>query len=70
MVINCSELTGILINGQYGSQNYDPFDSKDIAGGLQLGLPRGVLNAAGTSAVVDTRCLAYFVGSHGEMAGI
>ena len=49
---------GILINGQQGTQLYDPFNTPHAQGNLQLGLQTG--NAAQHGAAVINGQLAYF----------
>ena len=49
---------GILINGQYGTQLYDPFNSPHATGNLQLGLQTGTTAYEG--AAVINGPLAYF----------
>jgi hypothetical protein len=49
---------GILINGVFGTQLYDPFNSPHATAGFQLGLQSG-LNAMDGAAVINGP-LAYF----------
>jgi hypothetical protein len=49
---------GILINGQQGTQLYDPFNSPHATGNLNLGLQTG--NSASYGAAVINGPLAYF----------
>ena len=51
---------GILINGQYGTQIYDPFNTPHAQGNLTLGLQTGT-NAWGGAAVINGQ-MAYFCG--------
>ena len=55
---------GILINGNVGTQLYDPFNSPHALGNLQLGLQAG-LNAWFAAAVIDGP-LAYFASGFGS----
>ena len=52
------EYHGILINGLYVTQLYDPFNTPHARGNLQLGLQTG--NAAYQGAAVINGQLAYF----------
>ncbi len=54
---------GILINGVYGTQLYDPFNSPHAQGNLQLGLQTG--DSADCSAAVINGPLAYFNSGYG-----
>ncbi len=54
---------GILINGQFGTQIYDPFNAPHAQGNLSLGLANGA--NAYTGAAVISGPLAYF-GGQGE----
>ena len=54
---------GILINGQYGTQLYDPFNSPHATGNLQLGLQTG--DSAWYGAAVINGPLAYFNSGQG-----
>jgi hypothetical protein len=49
---------GILINGQYGTQIYDPLATPHVQGNMQLGLQIGA-NAIGGAAVISGE-MAYF----------
>jgi hypothetical protein len=60
-LVNC-EYHGILINGQFGTQLYDPFNAPNAQGNLFLGLPTGT-NALGGAAVIKSR-FAYFGGGN------
>lgn len=52
------KMQGILMNGNSGTQIYDPFNSSHTVGNLQLGLPNRT-NARGGAAVNNWQ-LAYF----------
>jgi len=55
------ELSGILLNGQNGAQEYNPLN--DTLGAVDV----PISNTVGMATVgSDTHCLAYFVGSEGE----
>jgi hypothetical protein len=56
---------GILINGQFGTQLYDPFNEPHAQGNLPLGLPTA--NAAWGSSAVLYGPFAYFADATGEL---
>ena len=64
--IGQQRLRGILINGLYGTQLYDPFNAPHAHGKLTLGLSTGMAAQAGC-AVIDGQ-LAYFL--VGESIGV
>ena len=73
VLIACSFITstangqsyrGILINGQEGTQLYDPFNAPNAQGNLQLGLQTG--EAALIGAAVINGQLAYFASGLGS----
>jgi hypothetical protein len=53
------ELTGVLINGQYGTQLFDPIDAPHETGQLNIGLPTAT-GALGSAAVLGNDDRAYF----------
>ena len=63
---NGQSYRGILINGYYGTQLYDPFNTPNAQGNLQLGLPTAHTANAVHGAAVISGTLAYFGGSYGE----
>ncbi len=59
-----SSYHGILINGQAGTQIYDPFNTSDIHGNLQLGLQKVDV---GSAAVSNGGHVAYFGSENGQL---
>ena len=53
---------GILINGQFGTQIYDPFNTPHAQGNLSIGLANGTNAYTGAAVISGTfPPLAYFV---------
>ena len=60
------EYHGILINGMHGTHLYDPFNTTNVIGNLELGLQTGSSRErpAGGAAVINGQ-LAYFASGDG-----
>ena len=68
-VLICSvhaQYHGILINGQYGTQIYDPFNTPHAQGNLPLGLQMGG-NALGAAAVINDQWAYFASGNTGAI---